>query len=348
MGEVEKSSNFLFYTTQDGKQNIHVFLDEGRETVWMTKKEMSLVFGVDRSVISKHLKNIFSEEELEEEATCAIFAHVQNEGGRSVRRKIDYYNLDAIISVGYRVNSKNATQFRIWATGILKEYLVKGFAMDDERLKQGENLFGKDYFDGLLERIREIRTSERRFYQKVTDLYATSVDYNPKSPVTRKSYALVQNKLQFAITKMTAAEIIAARADSKKPHMGLTPWKEQPKGGKIIKSDVMIAKNYLSEKELDDLNFLVSMYLDYAESQARKNKMMTMENWVQKLDAFLQFNEYDLLMGAGKVKSAIAQNIAEDHYSQFRSSQDKNYLSDFDSFYLTMKQIAEQEGVAQP
>lgn len=345
MGELEKSSNFLFYTTQDGKQNIHVFLDEGRETVWMTQKEMSNVFDVDRSVISKHLKNIFSEEELDANSVCAIFAHTA-EDGKTYKTK--YYNLDAIISVGYRVNSKNATQFRIWATGILKEYLVKGFAMDDERLKQGENLFGKDYFDGLLERIREIRTSERRFYQKVTDLYATSVDYNPKSPVTRKFYALVQNKLEFAITKMTAAEIIASRADANKPHMGLTSWKEQPKGGKIVKSDVMIAKNYLSEKELDDLNFLVSMYLDYAESQARKNKMMTMENWTQKLDAFLQFNEYDLLMGAGKVKSAIAQNIAEDHYSQFRSSQDKNYLSDFDSFYLTMKQIAEQEDVAHP
>jgi hypothetical protein len=333
MGEIEKSSNFLFYTTQDGKQNIQVLLDGKGETVWMTQKEMAAVFGVDRSVVTKHLKNIFTEEELQENSVCAFFAHTA-EDGKTYRTK--FYNLDAIISVGYRVNSKNATQFRIWATGVLKSYLIKGFSMDDDRLKQGNALFGKDYFDELLERIREIRTSERRFYQKVTDLYATSVDYNPKSPTTKTFYALVQNKLEFAITKMTAAEIIASRANSQKRNMGLTSWKDQPKGGKIAKSDVSIAKNYLSEKELDDLNFLVSMYLDYAESQARKNKFMAMDDWVQKLDAFLQFNEYDLLKGTGKVRSTIAKSIAEDHYSTFRNSQDENYVSDFDAFYLSL------------
>ena len=340
MGELRTSTNFLFYTTDNGAKNIRVFLDEEGETIWMTQKEMSAVFGIGIPGISKHLSKIFSDGELQEDSVVSILETTAKDGKKY---KTSYYNLDAIISVGYRVNSKNATQFRIWATGILREYLVKGFTMDDDRLKQGKNLFGKDYFDELLERIREIRTSERRFYQKVTDLYATSIDYNPKSPITRKFYALVQNKLEFAITKMTAAEIIAARADSSKRHMGLTSWKDQQKGGKIAKSDVIVAKNYLSENELQDLNFLVSMYLDYAESQARKNRMMSMADWVQKLDAFLQFNEYDLLKGSGRVQSAIAQTFAGDEFLKFRPSQDTNYISDFDAFYLTVNEASRFE-----
>lgn len=251
------------------------------------------------------------------------------EGKREVSREVDFYNLDAIIAVGYRVNSYQATQFRIWATKTLREYIIKGFVLDDERLKQGPR-FGKDYFDELLERIREIRASERRFYQKITDIYAQcSIDYDPKAEITQTFYKTVQNKLHWAITGHTAAELIAQRADATKPNMGLTTWKNAPKG-KIQKTDVTVAKNYLSEKEISDLNRIVSMYLDYAENQAARQIPMKMTDWISKLDAFLQFNEYELLQDAGKVSHAIAQELATKAFEQYRVIQDRNYESDFD------------------
>jgi len=261
---------------------------------------MGELFGVAKSTISEHLTNIYQSGELDKEATVRKIRTVQNEAGREVARNIDFYNLDAIISVGYRVNSQQATQFRIWATKTLKEFIIKGFVLDDDRLKQGKKLFGKDYFDELLERIREIRASERRFYQKITDIYSEcSIDYDPKAEITLTFYRTVQNKLHWAITGQTAAEIITSRAKSELPNMGLTTWKNSPKG-KILKSDISIAKNYLNKKEIDELNRIVTMYLDYAENQAARQIPMKMKDWVDKLDAFLQFNDYSVLKNAGE------------------------------------------------
>jgi len=330
-----EQSNFLFYTTDEGEVNVEVFLQD--ETVWLTQKAMAELFGVVKSTISEHLSNIYDSEELDKEATVRKFRTVQQEGDREVSRELEYYNLDAIISVGYRVNSFQATQFRKWATRTLKEYLTKGFALDDERLKQGKKLFSKDYFDELLERVREIRASERRFYQKITDIFAEcSIDYDPQAPITRKFYATVQNKLHWAITGQTAAEIIKSRADAVKPNMGLKTWKKAPKG-KILKSDVSTAKNYLSEKELKELNRIVTMYLDYAELQAERQVAMTMEDWVERLNAFLEFNDYEILDNPGKVSAAVAKELAEDEYDKFRVIQDKNYESDFDKSIKELK-----------
>lgn len=328
--ELENQQNFLFYTNAEGKDNIQVYLDQNDETVWTTQKGMSEIFGTTIANINTHLRNIYDEGELLTEATIKESLIVQQEGARTVKRKVDLYNLDAIISVGYRVNSQSATRFRIWATGILKEYLVKGFVMDDERLKQGKTLFGKDYFDELIVRIREIRASERRFYQKITDIYMLSVDYNSSSPTTQTFFATVQNKLEFAITKMTAAEIVNSRADSSQPNMGLTSWRDKKKDGKIVKTDVSVAKNYLSETELSELNSVVTMYLDYAELQATRNKLMSMKDWVDKLNGFLQFNEYELLTSAGTISKAVAKKFAEEQFEKFRIIQDRNYISDFD------------------
>lgn len=325
---LDNTQNFLFYTGSNGKDSIQVYIDKESETVWMTQKGMSEVFSTDRTAITKHLKNIFEEGELVEDSVCAKMAHTA-EDGKTYQTM--FYNLDAIISVGYRVNSQNATRFRIWATSILKEYLVKGFVLDDDRLKQGKTLFGKDYFDELIERIREIRASERRFYQKITDIYMTSVDYNPKSPTTQKFYATAQNKLEFAITGKTASEIVRTRADATQPNMNLTSWKGQKTNGKIIKSDVSIAKNYLTESELSELNTVVNMYLDYAELQAKRNALMTMDDWVEKLDAFLQFNEYEILKNAGTISSLVAKKFAENQFDKFRIIQDREYSSDFDN-----------------
>lgn len=330
-----EQSNFLFYTTDEGEVNVEVFLQN--ETVWLTQKAMAELFGVVKSTISEHLSNIYDSDELDKEATVRKFRTVQKEGDREVSRELEYYNLDAIISVGYRVNSYQATQFRKWATRTLKEYLTKGFALDDERLKQGKKLFSKDYFDELLERVREIRASERRFYQKITDIFAEcSIDYDPQAPITRKFYATVQNKLHWAITGQTAAEIVKSRADADKPNMGLKTWKKAPKG-KILKSDVSTAKNYLSEKELKGLNRIVTMYLDYAELQAERQVAMTMEDWVERLNAFLEFNDYEILDNPGKVSAAVAKELAEDEYDKFRVIQDKNYESDFDKSIKELK-----------
>jgi hypothetical protein len=330
-----EQSDFLFYTTEEGNTKIEVFLLD--ETVWLTLNWMAELFGTSKQNISYHIKNIFEEDELNKKATVKEILTVQKEGEREVSRELEYYNLDAIISVGYRVNSHQATQFRKWATRTLKEYLTKGFALDDERLKQGKQLFSKDYFDELLERVREIRASERRFYQKITDIFAEcSIDYDPQAPITRKFYATVQNKLHWAITGQTAAEIIKSRTDADKPNMGLKTWKKAPKG-KVLKSDTSTAKNYLSEKELKELNRIVTMYLDFAELQAERQNAMNMKDWTERLNAFLAFNDYKILDNSGKVSAAVAKELANEEYDKYRVIQDKNYESDFDKSIKELK-----------
>lgn len=320
-------SQIIFYTGPEGSSKIDVIMQD--ETFWLSQKRMAEVFDVDVPTINYHIKDIYKSQELQEDRTIRKFRIVQKEGNRDVSREIDFYNLDMIISVGYRVNSQKATRFRIWATTTLKEFITKGFVLDDERLKQGSK-FGKDYFDELLERIREIRASERRFYQKITDIYAQcSIDYDKDAELTKTFYKTVQNKLHWAITGHTAAELIAARANAKLPNMGLTTWKNSP-GGKVLRTDIGVAKNYLSEPELRELNRIVSMYLDYAENQAERQKPMTMKEWAEKLDAFLQFNEYKVLENAGKVSADVAKKLAEEQFEEFRVKQDAEYLSDFD------------------
>ena len=327
MNELSSQSDFLFYKTDKVGVNIGILVDG--ETVWTTQRNMGVIFGITTNTITYHLKEIFDSKELDHDSTTRKNRVVQNEGGRDVAREVEFYNLDVIIAVGYRVNSYQATQFRIWATKILKEYLIKGFAMDDERLKRGKQMFGKDYFDELLQRIKEIRASERRFYQKITDIYALSIDYDSKSPITQTFFATVQNKLEFAITHLTSAGIIKSRANANEPHMGLRTWGGSP-DGKILKKDVTVAKNYLYKEELDELNSIVVMYLDYAELQAKRNRLMKMEDWASRLDLFLQFNEYDILQDAGKIKKSVADAFAEKQYEEFRVIQDREYKSDFD------------------
>jgi len=322
-----QQNELIFYTTADGAVHVEVFFQD--ETFWLSQKRMAELFAVEVQTINYHLKEIFRSKELDEMATIRKIRIVQKEGGRDVAREIDFYNLDAIIAIGYRVNSYQATQFRIWATKTLREFIIKGFVLDDERLKQGSR-FGKDYFDELLERIREIRASERRFYLKITDIYEQcSIDYDKKAEITQAFFKTVQNKLHWAITGKTAAEIIAQRADATKPNMGLKTWEKTP-GGKIYKGDISVAKNYLIEKEIKELERIVSMYLDYAENQAARQKPMKMADWVQKLDAFLQFNEYEILGHAGKVSHEVALKLAKEEYKKFRVKQDKRFESDFD------------------
>jgi hypothetical protein len=317
----------LLYSVPEEKVKIEVFFEA--ETFWLSQKKMAELFNVDVRTVNEHLQNIFTTNELQKETTIRKFRIVQTEGTRQVSREVEFYNLDAIIAVGYRVNSIEATRFRIWATQTLREFIIKGFVLNDERLKQGKS-FGRDYFEELLERIREIRASERRFYQKITDIYAQcSIDYDPKADITLQFYKTVQNKLHWAITGQTAAEIVAGRAKATLPNMGLTNWKQAP-DGKILKSDICIAKNYLDEKEIIALNRLVTMYLDYAENQAQRNIPMSMSDWIQKLDAFLQFNEYNILKDAGKMSHTVAKELAEQQYEMYRITQDKNFESDFD------------------
>lgn len=324
----ERYKEFLLYKGPDGKVHFEVYLHD--ETLWLTQKKLAELFDVNVPAISKHLQNIYNEGELQKEATVSKMEIVQKEGNRNVTRQREFYNLDAIIAVGYRVNSKRATHFRIWATQILKEYIIKGFAMDDERLKNPQNVFGKDYFEEQLARIRDIRSSERRFYQKITDIYAQcSADYDVNDQITKDFFATVQNKLHWAITGQTVAEIIYSRAISSQRNMGLTNWKNSPKG-KIRKTDVGIAKNYLNKKELDGLNRIVTMYLDYAENQARKGYVMYMKDWIKKLDAFLQFNDEEILKHKGKVSHEVAKAVAETEFEKFRVIQNRNYESDFD------------------
>lgn len=321
----EGFNEILLYTTPNGKVKVEIYLQN--ETIWLTQQKIADLFGVDRSVVTKHLRNIFQCGELSENSVSAKFAHTAADGKNYLTQ---FYNLDAIISVGYRVNSVQATNFRIWATALLKEYIIKGFVMDDERLKNPNNIFGKDYFEEQLARIRDIRSSERRFYQKITDIYSQcSADYNENTQITREFYATVQNKLHWAITGQTAAELVASRADSSKANMGLTTWKNAPRGS-IRKTDVGVAKNYLNEQELDGLNRIVSMYLDYAENQAKKSTVMFMKDWVLKLDAFLKFNEEAVLNHQGKVSHEVALALAENEYDKYRVIQDKMLESDFD------------------
>ena len=334
----DKQSNFLLYTGNDGKVNVEVFLKD--ETVWLTQKAIGMLFGKSKATISEHLKKIYAEGELQMDSTVRNFRTVQMEGSRQVERDLEYYNLDAIISVGYRVNSYQATQFRIWATRTLKEFIIKGFVLDDERLKQGNQVFGKDYFDELLERIREIRASERRFYQKITDIYVLSADYDKNAPLTKDFFATVQNKLHWAISGKTAAEIIYSAADATKIYMGLTNWKQAP-DRKILKSDVTIAKNYLNEKHVKELNRIVSAYLDLAENRAERGILMKMVDWIQFLHNFLELSNYPILQDKGKVSALEAKLKAEQEYEVYRKVQDKNYVSDFDK---EIKRIAGKNG----
>lgn len=316
-------NQITFYQTPDGKVNIEVLFAD--ENIWLTQKKMAELFDVDRSVITKHLKKIFAESELDEKSVCANYAHTA-EDGKSYQTR--FYSLEAIIAAGYRVNSARGTQFRQWAIGILQKYIHKGFAIDSDRFKHGSR-FDARFFDELLEEIRDIRSSERMAYQKITDLYATSLDYSAKTEDTHKFFATVQNKLHFAITGQTAAEIIAERADSDKPHMGLTSWRKGPQG-KILPSDVVVAKNYLQQPELEHLNRIVSMYLDYAELQAVRQKPMHMKDWIEKLNAFLKFSEHEILTNAGKISHEVAQALVMKKYEVFKKKQDAQYVSDFD------------------
>ena len=315
----------MLYKTDNEEVKVEILLHN--ENLWLTQAKMAELFDVQKAAISKHLKNIFESGELQESSVVSKMETTASDGKNY---NTNIYNLDAIIAVGYRINSKKATMFRIWATKVLKEYIVKGFVMNDERLKDPQNFFGKDYFEEQLERIREIRASERRFYQKITDIYAKcSADYSLDSQITQDFFATVQNKLHYAVTHQTAAEIIYSRADSKKLNMGLTTWKNAPNGD-IRKPDVSIAKNYLSQDEIKSLNEIVTMYLDYAERQAKRGQVMYMKDWVQKLNAFLQFNEEDVLQDKGKVTHEIAKAFAENEFEKFRVIRDATYKSDFD------------------
>ena len=322
-----QQSEVLLYTTPNGAVRVEVFL--AGETFWLTQSRMAELFGSTKQVVSYHLRNIFATKELARLATVKEILTVQPEGGRKVARKVEFYNLDAVIAVGYRINSFEATQFRIWATQTLRDFMVKGFVLDDERLKQGQR-FGADYFDELLDRIRAIRASERRFYLKITDIYEQcSIDYRQDAAVTQTFFKTVQNKLHWAITGQTAAEIVANRADPAKPNMGLTTWRNSP-SGRITKADVPVAKNYLSKEEIKALERIVSMYLDYAENQASRRIPMRMNDWVTKLDAFLQFNEYEILRHSGRVTHEVAKQLAESAYDQFRCNEDQAQVSDFE------------------
>ena len=321
---MNENQQFLLYTAPDGEVKVEVCFRD--ETVWLTQKALAELFGVKRPAVTKHLSNIFASGELAENSVCSILEHTAGDGKTY---KAQYYNLDAIIAVGYRVNSYQATQFRIWATKTLREFIVKGFVLDDERLKQGKRLFGRDYFDELLERIREIRASERRFYQKITDIYALSADYDPKSPVTQTFFATVQNKLHWAITGQTAAELIYSSADATQVNMGLATWKHAPRG-KILKSDVTVAKNYLNEAHVKELNRIVSAYLDLAENRAERGIVTRMSEWAEFLNRFLELSNYPILSDKGKVGALEAKLKAEAEYEVFRVTQDREYVSDFD------------------
>lgn len=319
---------FLIFTGQDGDASIEARY-EG-ETIWLSQRLMADLFGTTQQNISLHLRSIYEEGELDEQATHKDFLSVRREGSREVRRTVAHYNLDAIISVGYRVNSVRATQFRQWATSVLRDFALRGYVLDRKRLENGTFL-GEDYFERLLEEIREIRLSERRFYQKVTDIYATSIDYNSKAPTSKKFFATVQNKLHFAVHGQTAAELIVDRADNTKSHMGLTSWENSPEG-KVLPRDVTVGKNYLTGEELEELGRLVNAFLDLAESRARRQIPMTMEAWASHLDAFLKLDDRPVLDGPGTVSKKQAEAHARSEFEKFRVVQDRRYVSDFDRF----------------
>ncbi|QPK80668.1 virulence RhuM family protein [Schaalia sp. ZJ405] len=325
---VEVSSSQFLVFTSEANGSIEVRYEDG--TIWLTQKLMAELFGVDVRTISEHLRNIYNSAELEVEATVRNFRIVRSEGSRQVTRNIDHYNLDAIISVGYRVNSVRATQFRRWATKVLRDFTLRGYVIDRARMEQGE-ILGVDYFEQLLEEIREIRLSERRFYQKVTDIFATAVDYDSSSPLAKRFFATVQNKMHYAVHGHTAAELIKQRADASQPHMGLTSWKNSP-DGKILRSDVTVGKNYLSDAELKDLGSLVEAYLNLAESRARRQIATTMDNWVEFLDQVLTLDAREILDNAGTVSRRVADAHALKEFGEFRKVQDARYVSDFDRF----------------
>lgn len=326
-------NNFLLYTTPQGEVKLSVLLEN--ETIWLTQKMMAELFNTTPQNITIHLKNIFQEGELDEESTCKDFLQVQIEGNRKINRNSKFYNLDAIISVGYRINSNKATQFRIWATKTLKEYIIKGFVLDDNRLKQGENTFGKDFFKELLERIRSIRASERRIYQQITDIFAEcSIDYNPKSELSKNFYSMIQNKFHFAISGKTAAELIHQKANANNQNMGLSTWKNSP-DGRILKSDTQIAKNYLNEKEIKQLERTVTSYFDYIENLIERENTFTMEQLSNSVDKFLNFNEYKILDGKGKISHLKAIEKASKEYEVFNKSQ--KIISDFDKELKNLK-----------
>ncbi|NMD13794.1 MAG: virulence RhuM family protein [Caldisericales bacterium] len=332
---------FKFLIYQSVSENVTVNAVIKDETIWLTQKAMAELFGINIPAVSKHLQNIYDEGELRKDATVSKMETVQTEGERAVRRNVDYYNLDAIISVGYRVNSKRATQFRIWATGVLKEYITKGFALDDERLKQGKAAFEKDYFRELLERVRSIRASERRIWQQITDIFAEcSIDYDKDSPVTHDFYAMVQNKFHYAITGQTAAEIVHSKADRNKENMGLTTWKNAPEG-RILKSDVTVAKNYLEEKQIRQLERTITGYFDYIEDLIERENTFTMEEFAASINEFLAFRKYEVLSDKGKISKQMAAAKAEGEYAEFNKTQ--KITSDFDR---EVKLLMKKDGIA--
>lgn len=333
---MDNDFRFLIYNSPEEDVSVNAVVKD--ETIWLTQKGMAELFDVEVPAISKHLSNIFEEGELQLNATVSKMEIVQQEGNRKVRRQVDFYNLDAIISVGYRVNSRRATHFRIWATGILKDYMIKGFVLDDDRLKQGKTAFGKDYFRELLERVRSIRASERRIWQQITDIFAEcSIDYDKNDPITQDFYAMVQNKFHYAITGQTAAEIIHTHADHTKEHMGLTTWKNAPEG-RILKSDVTVAKNYLDEKQIRQLERTVSSYFDYIEDLIERENTFTMEQFASSINKFLSFREYKILEGKGRISKRVAAEKAKAEYDVFNRTQ--RITSDFD---LEIKRLLESQ-----
>ena len=327
------AAEYLTYVAATGSNDESIEMRYENENIWLTQKMMATLYDVGLPTINEHIKKIYEDSELQENSTIRKFRIVQNEGNRQVNREINHYNLQMIISVGFKVNNERAIQFRKWANAIVKDYTIQGWVMDDERLKNGGSVLTEKYFEHLLERIREIRLSERKFYQKITDIYATALDYDKTSKTTKQFFANVQNKLHWAIHRHTAAELIMERADSEKPHMGLTSWENYP-DGKIQKYDVSIAKNYLAEDELQGLRRIVTMYLDYAEHQASRHIPMTMEDWADRLNRFLEFNEHDILTDSGKVTHEIAKAFAESEFEKYRIIQDRLYESDFDRFVM--------------
>jgi hypothetical protein len=333
------AAEYLTYVASIGDQQDSIEMRYEDENIWLTQKMMATLYGVDVRTINDHIKKIYSDSELEENSTIRNFRIVQTEGLRQVARDVMHYNLQMIIAVGFKVNNERAVQFRKWANGIVKDYTIKGWAMDDERLKNGGSILTTEYFDRLLEQIREIRLSERRFYQKITDIYATSLDYDRTAKTTKQFFAKVQNKMHYAVHGHTAAELIYERADAEKPHMGLTTWEAAP-NGKIVKSDVTIAKNYLSDEEMRSLERIVSAYLDLAEDRAQRHIPMTMEDWSKRLDLFLMVDDREVLQDAGKITAEIAKAKAETEFEKYRIVQDRLFMSDFDKYLLEL-----QEGV---
>lgn len=330
------AAEYLTYVASVGEQENSIEIRYEDENIWLTQKMMATLYDVDVRTISDHIKKVLSDSELEESATIRKFRIVQTEGSRQVQREVNHYNLQMIIAVGFKVNNDRAVQFRKWANSIVKDYTIKGWVMDDERLKQGTYLTDK-YFDEQLERIREIRASERKFYQKITDIYATAIDYDKNSATTKRFYATVQNKMHYAVHGHTAAELIVERADHQKEHMGLTTWADAP-DGKIKKSDVTIAKNYLSENELYQLNRMVTAYLDFAENMTLRHIPLTMEDWEKRLNSFIEMFEYGILQDAGKVTAEIAKLHAETEFEKYRIIQDRLFVSDFDRYLLELEE----------